>query len=554
MKNIPIGEVLKEYGYITEEQVESALAYQKENRGKRLGAILIELGFVSETQMLEALAQRLNLETVDLGQMDVSVDAVEKIPKQLAIKYNMLPIQTDGQTLTVVTNDPLNFYGLEDIRQLTGQSLKVLLSEAEPLTKAIEYYYAEVDARKAAKTANQGSYEDVEELEVEEGEGDVPIIKLLNSLISRGYSTNASDIHIEPFEDKTIVRMRIDGTIIDYVTLKRALHPSLVARIKIIADLDIAEKRIPQDGHFRMKMESENMNVRVSVIPTVFGEKVVLRLLSSNAVIDYVGQYGMDEVSYKKFQKMLNSPNGIIYLTGPTGAGKTTTLYMVLEQLAKKQVNISTIEDPVEKNLPRINQMQVNNQAGLSFDNGLRALLRQDPDIIMVGETRDAETASISIRAAITGHLVLSTLHTNSAVASIARLIDMGMEPYMIASSLVGVVAQRLMRKLCPHCSYEDTPTPQEAAIVGPDILTIHRAKGCNQCNYTGYRGRTAIHEIVNIDKEIRRMISESARIEEIIEYAETKQQMKSLKTSALELVANGITTIDELIKVSYYA
>ncbi|MEG0903564.1 MAG: ATPase, T2SS/T4P/T4SS family [Lachnospiraceae bacterium] len=554
MKNIPIGEVLKEYGYITEEQVESALAYQKENRGKRLGAILIELGFVSETQMLEALAQRLNLETVDLGRMDVSVDAVEKIPKQLAIKYNMLPIQTDGQTLTVVTNDPLNFYGLEDIRQLTGQSLKVLLSEAEPLTKAIEYYYAEVDARKAAKTANQGSYEDVEELEVEEGEGDVPIIKLLNSLISRGYSTNASDIHIEPFEDKTIVRMRIDGTIIDYVTLKRALHPSLVARIKIIADLDIAEKRIPQDGHFRMKMESENMNVRVSVIPTVFGEKVVLRLLSSNAVIDYVGQYGMDEVSYKKFQKMLNSPNGIIYLTGPTGAGKTTTLYMVLEQLAKRQVNISTIEDPVEKNLPRINQMQVNNQAGLSFDNGLRALLRQDPDIIMVGETRDAETASISIRAAITGHLVLSTLHTNSAVASIARLIDMGMEPYMIASSLVGVVAQRLMRKLCPHCSYEDTPTPQEAAIVGPDILTIHRAKGCNQCNYTGYRGRTAIHEIVNIDKEIRRMISESARIEEIIEYAETKQQMKSLKTSALELVANGITTIDELIKVSYYA
>ncbi|MEF9840040.1 MAG: ATPase, T2SS/T4P/T4SS family, partial [Lachnospiraceae bacterium] len=520
----------------------------------RLGSILIELGFVSETQMLEALAQRLNLETVDLGQMDVSVDAVEKIPKQLAIKYNMLPIQTDGQTLTVVTNDPLNFYGLEDIRQLTGQSLKVLLSEAEPLTKAIEYYYAEVDARKAAKTANQGSYEDVEELEVEEGEGDVPIIKLLNSLISRGYSTNASDIHIEPFEDKTIVRMRIDGTIIDYVTLKRALHPSLVARIKIIADLDIAEKRIPQDGHFRMKMESENMNVRVSVIPTVFGEKVVLRLLSSNAVIDYVGQYGMDEVSYKKFQKMLNSPNGIIYLTGPTGAGKTTTLYMVLEQLAKRQVNISTIEDPVEKNLPRINQMQVNNQAGLSFDNGLRALLRQDPDIIMVGETRDAETASISIRAAITGHLVLSTLHTNSAVASIARLIDMGMEPYMIASSLVGVVAQRLMRKLCPHCSYEDTPTPQEAAIVGPDILTIHRAKGCNQCNYTGYRGRTAIHEIVNIDKEIRRMISESARIEEIIEYAETKQQMKSLKTSALELVANGITTIDELIKVSYYA
>ena len=270
----------------------------------------------------------------------------------------------------------------------------------------------------------------------------------LNSLLDRGYNTNASDIHIEPFEDKTLVRMRIDGTIVDYVTLQRSLHPSLIARIKIMSNLDIAEKRIPQDGHFRIRLEGENVNVRVSVIPTVFGEKAVLRLLSSNSVIAHADQYGMDIKTYRRFQEMLRSPNGIIYLTGPTGSGKTTTLYMILEHLAKRQVNISTIEDPVEKNLARVNQMQVNNTAGLTFDSGLRALLRQDPDIIMVGETRDAETAAISVRAAITGHLVFSTLHTNNAVSSIVRLVDMGLEPYLIANSLVGVVAQRLVRRL----------------------------------------------------------------------------------------------------------
>lgn len=554
IKNVPIGEVLKEYGYITEEQVQQALVYQKENKGKRLGAILIELGFITEKQMIEALSQRLQIKIADISSMDVDVAAVEQIPQQLAKKYHILAVEAGDHILKVITSDPLNFYGMEDIRQITGKDLDILLAETQAIDKAVDYYYSEVAARAAAQDANTSIQEEIAELELEEGDGDTPIIKLLSSLIQRAYSTNASDIHIEPFEDKTLVRMRLDGTIVEYVTLQKALHMPLIARIKILSNLDIAERRIPQDGHFRIRLEGEYINVRVSVIPTVFGEKAVLRLLSNNSHIDHVDAYGMDEENYKKFSELLKSPNGIIYLTGPTGSGKTTTLYMVLEELAKKQVNISTIEDPVEKNLPKINQVQVNNMAGLTFETGLRALLRQDPDIIMVGETRDSETASISIRSAITGHLVLSTLHTNNAVASIVRLIDMGMEPYMIANSVVGIVAQRLMRKVCPHCCEEREATEIEKELSEGKLEKVKQAKGCNRCNYTGYNGRIAIHEIVSVDKTIRKMISEKATVEDITTYAIQNQGMKLLREAGMEMVEQGITTIEEYRKIAYYS
>ena len=296
------------------------------------------------------------------------------------------------------------------------------------------------------------------------------------------------------------------------------------------------------------------INIRVSVIPTVFGEKAVLRLLTSNSSIDYPASFGMKEDDYKKFSKLLNSPHGIIYLTGPTGSGKSTTLYMVLEELSKKQVNISTIEDPVEKNVARINQMQVNNLAGVTFEAGLRALLRQDPDIIMVGETRDSETASISVRAAITGHLVFSTLHTNDSASSIIRLVDMGLEPYMIANSLVGVVAQRLMRKVCPLCAVAEEPTEEEKEFMERDIPRIMRPRGCRHCNNTGYKGRTAIHEILTIDRTIRDMISSHATVEEIKDYALEHQGMKTLKECGVDLVEAGVTTMEELMKVAYYS
>lgn len=553
-KNLRIGEVLEEKGYVTGEQMTQALAYQKEHREKRVGQILMELGFVTEEQVLEALASKLHLEIVEVSQVSVDLTAVAMIDKGLAEKNLLLPYRLNGKVLGVITNDPLNYFALEEVKQQTGCQLEIALSAEAPLRQAISYYYAEVNARKAAKQANVG-FATTEELEVEDLENsddEAPIIRLLNSLIERAIKTEASDIHIEPFEKETKVRMRIDGVIMEYVTIQKNIHSPLIARIKILANLDIAEKRIPQDGHFRVKLEDGYVNIRVSVLPTVFGEKAVLRIMAATAHMDHADHFGMDEFSYQQFLPMLNHPNGIIYITGPTGSGKSTTLYMVLDYLSGRNVNISTIEDPVEKNMPDINQTQVNPMAGLTFDVGLRALMRQDPDIIMVGETRDGETAATSVRAAITGHVVLSTLHTNDAVSSIVRLEDMGVETYLVANSLVGLVAQRLVRKVCPHCARVMETTEQERIFLGEDVKTVVRGMGCAQCNNTGYKGRIAVHEIVAINNDIRRMIINHEPIEAIKKYAIEVQHMRTLKESGLILVKEGKTTPEELVKISY--
>ena len=555
-KNLKIGDVLKEQGYISDEQLLEALEIQRSHKDKRLGEVLIEKGFITESQMLEAMAAKMDCEVVNLDTVSVHIEAVARIPRQVAEKYCVLATEITGGRLRVIVNDPLNFYGLEDVRQVTGMELEIFLSEKAPLLKAIHLYYAEISARDAANIANEVTANEVEEMEVEEGDGDTPIVNLLNSLIQRAYNTYASDIHIEPFEDKTSVRMRIDGTIVEYVTLKTSVHNSLIARIKILAELDIAERRIPQDGHFKVRQSDGYLNIRVSVIPTVFGEKAVLRLLSNNIHIDRGNTFGMSEEDYGRLQQMLRSPNGIIYLTGPTGCGKTTTLYMILEELSRRTVNISTIEDPVEKNLPKVNQMQVNPLAGLTFERGLRALLRQDPDIIMVGETRDPETATISVRSALTGHLVFSTLHTNDAASSAIRLKDMGLEPYLIANSMVGVVAQRLMRKVCQDCALTVPITAQEKVILGiheQESFLVKKPCGCPACNHTGYRGRIAIHEILQVDKMIRKLIMDDAPVEEMKAYAIRSQNMKTLKTSALQYLKSGITSVEEAVKVAYY-
>lgn len=552
-KNLKIGDVLIEQGYLTEADLKKALAVQEKSRGKRLGEVLIEQRYITENQMLQAMAAKMDCQVVNINGMQVDMDAVGSIPKQVAEKYCVLAIGSTGGKQQVVVNDPLNFYGLEDVRQITGQELVILLSEKAPLEKAIQYYYAEILAREAANRANEVTEQPIEEIEIGQGEDDTPIINLLNSLIQRAYRAGASDIHIEPFEDKTVVRMRVDGMIVEYVTLKVTLHNSLIARIKILSELDIAERRSPQDGHFKIKQNDGFLNIRVSMIPTVFGEKAVLRLLVNHARIDNSLFFGMQEEDYRKFKKMLSSPNGIIYLTGPTGSGKTTTLYMVLEELSKGNVNISTIEDPVEKNLPRVNQVQVNTLAGLTFESGLRALLRQDPDIIMVGETRDSETASISVRSALTGHLVFSTLHTNDAASAAIRLRDMGLESYLIANSLAGVVAQRLMRKVCKSCAKDAEPSEEETRLIGERIPFIKKACGCPACNYTGYRGRIAVHEILMMEKEIRSMMTANAQAEEIKEYAVRNQNMRTLKQCALTYLKKGITTMDEVLKIAYY-
>ena len=554
--NLRIGDILVEKGYVTPDQMNQALAWQKEHRDKRVGQILMELGFVSESQVLDALASRLHLNIVDVAQLSVDLQAVGKVSREVCEKNLILPVSLQGHNMEIVTNDPLNYFALEEVRQQTGCHLEISLSEEEPLRKAISYYFAEVNARKAATQANVdfavAAQDEIEIEDLESGDDEAPIIRLLNSLIERAIKTEASDIHIEPFETETKVRMRIDGVIMEYVTIQRNIHAPLIARIKILSNLDIAEKRIPQDGHFRVTLEGGSVNIRVSILPTVFGENAVLRIMAATTHMDHADHFGMDDYSYNQFAPMLNHPNGIIYITGPTGSGKSTTLYMVLDYLSGRNVNISTIEDPVEKNLPGINQTQVNPVAGLTFDVGLRALMRQDPDIIMVGETRDGETAGTSVRAAITGHVVLSTLHTNDAVSSIVRLEDMGVETYLVANSLVGLVAQRLMRKVCPNCSTEMPTTEQERNFLGEDIKTIRRGAGCSRCNHTGYSGRIAVHEIVAIDNQIRRMIINHSPVEEISAYAREHQHMRTLKESGLILVKEGKTTPEELLKISY--
>ncbi|MFA5658400.1 MAG: ATPase, T2SS/T4P/T4SS family [Oscillospiraceae bacterium] len=550
MRNIPIGEVLKEYGYITESQLKSALEYQKLNKNKRLGDILIELGFVTESRMLEALGKRLSVKKVSFNDIKVDIDAVRIIPKQLCLKYTLIPFQIEKGTLKVAVNDPLNFYAIEDIRMLSNMTIDIFLCEKQEILNLIEYYYAEIEAQSMVKTALPQPV--TAKLSEYSEKDEAPVVRLLNSLLIKGCSSQASDIHIEPFEGTTSVRMRIDGAMLDYVNIAKAFHQAIIARIKIMANMNIAERRIPQDGHFRTVIDKTDMNVRVSVIPTVYGEKAVLRFLNSGTEITDKSHFGMSPENFRLMNRLLDNPHGMLLITGPTGSGKTTTLYLALERLSKKAVNISTIEDPVEKNIAKANQMQVNIPAGLTFETGLRALLRQDPDIIMVGETRDSQTASISVSAAITGHLVLSTLHTNDAVSAVARLTDMGVESYMLSASLKGVVAQRLVRKICKNCKTEYAASPSEKQLLKSNVRTLYKGEGCHICNYTGYKGRQAVHEILFADRQLLKLIAEKAPAEKLYDYAEKNLGMKTLTENAAELVLRGITTTEELMRLSF--
>lgn len=555
-KNIRIGDILINAGFIKEEQLQEALAYQKVDKSKRLGAILVDYGYVTETQLLEALSKRLNVLVLDLNDTVIDLEAAAKIPQNIAFKYTLIPIGEESNHLVVAMNDPLDFYAIEDLRLITNMNIDVVLAPREVILETIRKSYTEIEARKAASAANKtvvgSSLSFVEDILT--NEGDAPIVNLVNSVLLKGHNAGASDIHIEPFEKETIIRLRIDGLIVDYLTLANNLHQSLIARIKILSNLDIAERRVPQDGHFRIRIDGVEMNVRSSSIPTVYGEKMVMRFLSMNVPLDHAGQFGMNDEDYKKILQMLQSPHGVVYITGPTGSGKTTTLYMILEMLSQRNVNIATIEDPVERNLPKINQTQVNILAGLTFDVGLRSILRQDPDIIMVGETRDSETASIAVRSAITGHLVLSTLHTNDAVSAVVRLQDMGVEPYMVANSLTGVVAQRLVKKICPNCREAYAASEIEKELLGePRLTTLYRGRGCHICNNTGYKGRTAIHEILAIDKTIRTLISRKEPIEDIYSHVEETGRLIPLRKSVSNLTIQGITSMEEFLKLSYY-
>ena len=550
-----LGEILIEAGHITVAQLEHALKLQREStEKKRLGAVLVENAIISETRLNSAIAKRLNIKYVSVKDAKIDIEAVKKIPKPVATKHCLIAVAIKQGILVVCINDPLNYYAIEDVKLITGMQLEVQISDKDEIVSAINESYSEIETQTAAAGANLSAGESTafSYVDISESADDTPVVTFINSVLYKGYTAGASDIHIEPFEEITLVRMRIDGQIIEYVSVSSSLHGSISARIKILSGMDIAEKRAPQDGHFRAKLQDLELNVRVSSLPTVFGEKIVLRFLSGGGVSDNAGTFGMEQDDYKKMMAILQNPHGVIYFTGPTGSGKTTTLYSVVEMLSKRLVNIATVEDPVERTLPRINQSQVNPLAGLTFASALRSILRQDPDIVMIGETRDAETAQISVRAALTGHLVLSSLHTNDSISSIIRLIDMGVEDYLLANSLVGVIAQRLVKKICTSCYIEYRPGENELRALGFETPSLARGKGCHLCANTGYKGRIAVHEILTIDGQIRTMITAKATSEDIFDYVSKAKKLKTLQTSLQKLVYEKKTTVEEMLKVTY--
>lgn len=522
-------------------------------RESLLDALTAESGMGRE-QALLALGEYFGMETVNLALYPVDLEAAAMLPKEAALRNTAVAFCFEGGRLHVAIGDPLDFQAANEVKMSVDPLVKLYLADPAEIGETIEACYSENDAK---RTVIQMQQELPKKQELEEDAGkmldsQVPVVKLLNNLLLKGYSANASDIHIEPFETETEVRMRVDGMLVHYVTLPKQAHSALIARIKIMSGLDIANKRMPQDGHCKTFLDGVELNLRISVIPTVYGEKAAVRFLTSAAAIDHEKHFGMDEENARKFEAMLLHSHGIIYLTGPTGSGKTTTLYLALQHLAEKPVNISTIEDPVERNLDGINQMQVNPAAGVTFEAGLRALLRQDPDILMVGETRDNETARISARAALTGHLVFSTLHTNDAVSSIVRLRDMGLEDYLIANGVIGIVAQRLVKKLCPACCEEYEADEEELGLLGVSSARLKRARGCHLCGNTGYRGRIAVHEILLVDRQLRRMIVDRAPVEAMYRHAVTAQSMKSLKESMRELVLSGISGMEDYWRIAY--
>ena len=562
MKSIPIGQLLVESGYITEDQLKEALLQQKTTyAGEKLGEIVLKLGFVSETQVVHALSARLKVPYIDLVTAKIDIEAVRKIPEEIARKNTLIGYKMSGGRLYVATNDPVNFYIFEELKITAGMEIIPQLATKSAITDTIDRVYSQNATSDIMKDINQEYDANAALMQAElENAGEridnAPIVKLVNTLVESAFRKNASDIHIEPFKTRTRIRDRIDGELVEQMSVKANVHNALITRIKILSGMNIAEKRIPLDGRFGTTVDGVNLDVRVSTIPTVYGEKCVIRLLSTaDEKARKITDLGMTDYNYEMFKSIIRCPHGVMLVTGPTGSGKSTTLYAALGELSKPNVNVVTVEDPVEKKMDGINQVQINAKAGMTFAAALRSILRQDPDVIMLGEIRDGETADIAIRAAITGHLVLSTLHTNDAASTMLRLIDMGVAPYMVASSLIGVIAQRLVKLLCPHCKEKlILNDPADLRLVGKTERTIiytPRLGGCHECGGTGYHGRTAIHEIIVANNAIKELISKNATAEEIGNFAR-KNGTKLLRENVTDMVLAGETSLDELVKATY--
>ncbi|MDN5364243.1 MAG: type pilus assembly protein PilB [Eubacteriales bacterium] len=552
-----LGELLVEAGVISEQQLKMALDRQKLT-GERLGKILIEKNYVSEQTILDVLEKQLGVKQVSLFDRPLNPVVVKKIPESVARRYGAIAVSQEGNKLYVAMSDPLNVFAIDDLKMITGMEIEPLLALEDEINQAINRYYQLEESVSQVlgdmATDDKVSESDYKQLQdIENVEDDAPIIRLVNTIISRAVRERASDIHIEPMENTLRVRFRIDGVLHEVMSLPRNAQNAIISRIKIMANLDIAEHRLPQDGRIEVSAGGRNVDLRVSILPTIFGEKVVIRILDKSSFILQLPELGFSDDVRAQIERLIKKPNGMLLVTGPTGSGKTTTLYALLSRLNRPEENIITVEDPVEYRLDGINQVQVNPKIGLTFAEGLRAILRQDPNIIMVGEIRDRETADIAVRAALTGHLVLSTLHTNDAAGALARLVDMGVEPFLIASSVLAVTAQRLVRKICPNCKEPYRPGPDDPVrlllnLPPDENITLYRGRGCGQCNNTGYYGRVAIHELMLMNGEIRRLVNQRASRDEIKEAA-IRSGMRTLFQDGVRRVMAGETTVEEVLK-----
>lgn len=559
--------ILKKTNTITEEELKRALEYKKEFN-EPLNQVLIDFNFVSEV-VLDELTEDNNFKNknklenneleFELLDMEIKSSVLDKISYEIANKYRLIPYDEDQDNIYIAISEPGNLLAIDDIKFITGKEVKTIKVDEKLIDKAIEKYYSK--ATKETDRALEDLQEEYdidfidqnkEEENTDEQIENAPAVRLANSILLDAIKMKASDIHIEPFETEVVVRYRIDGALKENMKFPKNIYSSVSTRIKIISSMDIAEKRIPQDGRIEMKIDDSKYDFRVSSLPTVFGEKIVIRILDRNAVLIEREKLGFTKHENKIIDEILERPNGILLVTGPTGSGKTTTLYTFLTEMNTPDKNITTVEDPVEYMLDRINQVNVNSKAGMTFASALRSLLRQDPDVIMLGEIRDEETAQIAVRASITGHFVLSTLHTNDAPSTITRLLDMGLESYLVADAVVGVIAQRLIRRLCPNCKEKYNPSQWEKDLLQEENLQyLYKANGCSKCNNTGYKGRVAIHEIMLLNEEIKTTIEKGTTMEELRKTS-IENGMITLFENCKQLVVEGVTTINEMGKTVY--
>lgn len=556
-KKVRIGDLLVETGVISEEQLQKALQRQR-GTSRKIGETLVDEGYVTEEQIAHALSDQYHIEIIDLSNVNISEEILNLVTPSVLKKNKMIPFEygkDDPNVLRVATADPMDIFSMDDIAMITNMQIEPVISTPQSIMLALDRYYGQGD-RAALEQYTKEKETKLEQQEdmYSEDINNSPIVQLVRNLIEQAVLQRASDIHIEPMERQLRVRYRIDGTLYEKATYSTKLLPALSARIKIIGGMDITEKRKPQDGRITQVVNRMEYDIRASIIPTVFGEKIVLRIASKNALTRDKAQLGFNERDLKLFNHILKNPHGIILVTGPTGSGKSTTLYTALSELNTSQVNIITVEDPVEANLDGVNQIQVNPKANLTFASALRSILRQDPDIIMIGEIRDRETAQIAVQASITGHLVVSTLHTNSAASTITRLIDMGVDSYLLADSMVGVIAQRLVRRLCPVCRKKRLATEEEKKMLkrsATEQTEIFEPNGCIRCDNTGYKGRIGVYEIMEVSPKLKSIISKGGDAEDIKNQA-LKEGMYTLRMSATELVLEGVTSYNEMMKVSF--